>query len=477
MPSDGQTQHKNLFSKKLLGESMEKSFSLLIVRPSRKSPREWIQTVQTLMQITDSQFKVSAFIDPDPSEDFALIASYEQIPFEKSWTGIKTHKETYVVLDEEDRVSSGVPENTPTLPFDLIELLQQEVTAKFSLLSVLTRLQTFIQTITRLGSEEISFAEMISNATRNFLNARGTIYLKSGPHSKTLQIEAKSSEKNVLVTDDKLMLPSRFFREPEFINNPTNLHSPDAVPPEFQNLIGDNPFYLLPIDYHIPSPKHFLLVIPDILEKDSTESTIELKNAIELCFPLLGTSFSLHKNHLALKKRAEFDSMTGSYNRASIEEMLSNEIAQTKLQGNNLSILMIDLDHFKKINDKFGHLAGDDVLIELTKSISEVLRSEDRIGRYGGEEFLVILPGGTTKTAKVIAERILAKVEGLRFIKYPDIRLTVSIGIASYPEHAPHLIGLLSLADQMLYNSKYSGRNRASAPKERTGLSEPGSVS
>jgi diguanylate cyclase (GGDEF)-like protein len=315
---------------------------------------------------------------------------------------------------------------------------------------------------------------MISNASRNFLNARGVFYLKTVPHSKTLQVEAKSIETNFLVPDDQLMLPSYFFRKPEFINNPTTLHPPEHSSPEFSNLIGGNPFYLLPIDYHIPSPKHFLLVIPDLLEKESLQATIELKNSIELCFPLLGTSFSLHKNHLALKKRAEIDIMTGAYNRASIEEMLSNEITKTKLQGNNLSILMIDLDHFKKINDKFGHLAGDEVLIELTKNVSKVLRSEDRIGRYGGEEFLVILPGATTKTAQVIAERILSRVEELRFIKYPLIRLTVSIGIASYPEHAPHLTGLLSLADQMLYNSKYSGRNRASTPKEHIEPSEEG---
>ena len=451
---------------------MKKSFSLLIIRPSKKSQREWIQTVQTLIQVSDSPFKISAFIDPDPSEDFCLIANYEQIPFEKSWPEIKEHHETHVVLYEEDRVRAGVPENTPTLPFDFIELLQQEITAKFSLFSVLTRLQTFIQTITRLGSTEISFAQMISNATRNFLNARVIIYLKSDLQSKTLQIEAKSIEENFRATDHHFLLPPLFFRESDFINNPTTLHSPDFAPPEFRELIQNSPFYLLPIDCQLPLPKHFLLVIPNMLDKHEMKATVELKNAIELCFPLLGTSFFLHKNHFALKKKADFDTMTGAYNRASIEEILSNEITQTKLQGSSLSILMVDLDHFKKVNDKFGHLAGDEVLIELTRSISAALRSEDRIGRYGGEEFLLILPGTTIKTAKIIAERILKKVQELTFIKYPDIRLTVSIGIASYPEHAPHLIGLLSLADQMLYNSKYSGRNRASSPKDRIEPSE-----
>lgn len=456
---------------------MKKPFSLLIIRPSRKSQREWIQTVQTLIQLSDSQFKISSFIDPDPSEDFCLIANYGRIPFEKSWSEVKAHHETYVVLYEEDRFPAGVPENTPTLPFDFIELLQQELLAKFSLLSVLTRLQTFIQTITRLGSTEISFAQMISNATRNFLNAKGTIYLKSDLQSKTMQIEAKSIEGSSLATDHHCVLPSKFFREPAFINHPTTPHSPDSAPPELRSFIQDSPFYLLPIDYHSPSPQHFLLVIPDMLDKHEMESAAELKNAIELCFPLLGTSFSLHKNHLALKKRAEFDTMTGAYNRASIEEMLSNEIAQTKLQGNCLSVLMVDLDHFKKVNDQFGHLAGDEVLIAMTKSVSEVLRSEDHIGRYGGEEFLLVLPGTTIKTAKAIAERILKKVQGLTIIKYPTVHLTVSIGIASYPEHAPHLTGLLSLADQMLYHSKYSGRNRASAPKDQIDPSKKEDVS
>ena len=442
-------------------------FSLLIVRPSSKNQREWIQTVQTLIQISDSRFNISAFIDPDPSEDFCLIANYERIPFEKSWAEIKTHNETHVVLYEEDRHYGGVPEHLPIFPFDFIELLRQEVNAKFSLLSVLTRLQTFIQTITRLGSTEIPFAQMISDSTRNFLNAKGIFYLKSNSRSKTLQVEAKSIEGNLLITGEHGLPPPQFLREPYYINHPTTLHASESSPPEFRSFIQNSPFYLLPIDYHASAPKHFLLVIPDLIEQSELKASVELKNAIELCFPLLETSFSLHKNHLALKKRAELDTMTGTYNRASIEELLSTAIAQTKLQGNSLSILMVDLDHFKKINDKFGHLAGDEVLIEMTRSISEVLRSEDRIGRYGGEEFLVLLPGATIQTAKIIAERILSKVQKLKFGKYPDIRLTVSIGIASYPEHAPHILGLLSLADQMLYNSKYSGRNRASAPKDR----------
>ena len=455
---------------------MKSPFSLLIIRPSRKNQREWIQTVQTLIQISDSRFKIAAFVDPNPSEDFSLIANYERIPYGKSWAELKTHNETHVVLYEEDRNDSGVPEHLPTLPFDVIELLRQEVEAKFSLLSVLTRLQTFIQTITRLGSTEIPFAQMISNSTRNFLNAKGIIYLKSNSQSKTLRIEAKSIEGNQLITGEHGLPTPQFLREHYYINHPTTLHDSESAPAEFRSFIQTSPFYLLPIDYHASAPEHFLLVIPDLMEQNGLQASVELKNAIELCFPLLETSFSLHKNHLALKKRAEFDTMTGTYNRASIEELLSNAIAQTKLQGNSLSILMVDLDHFKKINDKFGHLAGDEVLIELTRNIAEVLRAEDRIGRYGGEEFLVILPGATIKTAKIIAERILSKVQRLKFVKYPDISLTVSIGIATYPEHAPHILGLLSLADQMLYNSKYSGRNRASAPKDRIDPSETESV-
>lgn len=445
---------------------MDHALSFLIVRPSQKNSREWVMIVQSLLQVANSTIRISGIIDPDPVEDLLLITDFEQIPLSRTFGDLPPRHITHVITYEEDRIPVGIPDNLPTIPFELVCLLILQIQYKFSLIAVITRLQTFIQTITRPGSSDQTFAQMIVQAVRNFLNAREVYYLKSSDMSGLLKIEAHNPDQETQATGKILQFPETFFQDSSGQNQPTSLKETASLSEELQKVVGLSPFYFFPVDSHQLVPSHFLLVIPDRAAQGNPHSKSELQNAVELCYPLLGTSFSLHKNHLALKKRAEFDLMTGAYNRASIEHILSLEIEQSKLLENKLSVMMVDIDHFKKINDSLGHHAGDEVLVQLAKSISGILRSEDRIGRYGGEEFLIILPRTGLREAKVIANRILTTVQEIRLSKYAEVRITVSIGIASYPDDAQHLVGLTSIADQMLYSSKFAGRNRYTSPDE-----------
>lgn len=171
---------------------------------------------------------------------------------------------------------------------------------------------------------------------------------------------------------------------------------------------------------------------------------------------------------LATKKMAEMaikDELTGLYNRRYFMENLEREIARAKRYGTEFSLCMKDLDHFKKINDKYGHLAGDIVLSEVGKMLRESMRQSDLACRYGGEEFTVILPNTLTKGALVVCERFRERVAAHQFqhnsSKY---HCTISIGIASYnPELKRSPAQIVEMADRALYQAKEEGRNRVVA--------------
>ncbi len=164
-----------------------------------------------------------------------------------------------------------------------------------------------------------------------------------------------------------------------------------------------------------------------------------------------------------LKKLSATDQLTGLPNRRYGFERLKDELARSKRGGHELSILMLDLDGFKRCNDRLGHLFGDDVLIKTAKTLLLSVRSMDVVARYGGDEFLIILPETSKRVAAQIAERIRAAVDGLAI--YPESadmgrRLSVSIGLASYPGQADTIEALLSNADTALYLAKKNGKNR-----------------
>jgi diguanylate cyclase (GGDEF)-like protein len=164
-----------------------------------------------------------------------------------------------------------------------------------------------------------------------------------------------------------------------------------------------------------------------------------------------------------LYEGATRDQVTGIYNRAYAEGQLEVEMAFARRHGGELSVMLLDVDHFKQINDRLGHGAGDDVLRELAARLVASCRLEDVIARWGGEEFLVLLRASDVTQARVAAERVLAGVAGTPFRQAQGpVEVTVSIGVAASGElpAGARADDLLELADTRLYAAKGSGRNR-----------------
>ena len=155
------------------------------------------------------------------------------------------------------------------------------------------------------------------------------------------------------------------------------------------------------------------------------------------------------------------DALTFLPNRRQIIGDLQREVMFSDRYGTPFSISMLDIDHFKNINDTYGHTIGDDVLRSLADELRQHIRHPDTIGRYGGEEFLVILPHSPLKAATEQAERLCKHVRSLRIkAGEQDISLTISIGVAQYQIHREGWQAFLSRADKALYQAKNEGRNR-----------------
>jgi diguanylate cyclase (GGDEF)-like protein len=172
----------------------------------------------------------------------------------------------------------------------------------------------------------------------------------------------------------------------------------------------------------------------------------------------------LEETH-SLKEAAEFqanhDSLTGLYNRRAILDFLEREFVLAARTGSCTGIIMLDLDRFKQINDTYGHAAGDDVLKESVKRILGAVRATDWVGRYGGEEFLIVLPECDREDTKACAERIrLAIADGAIAAQGARIAVTASLGVTVATRSAQDSQEAISTADRALYESKHSGRNR-----------------
>ncbi|OYT93847.1 MAG: GGDEF domain-containing protein [Burkholderiales bacterium PBB3] len=170
-----------------------------------------------------------------------------------------------------------------------------------------------------------------------------------------------------------------------------------------------------------------------------------------------GILMASERLHRELEQLASKDSLTGAFTRRALFELGDNEIARAQRQGTPLSALMLDLDHFKVVNDTHGHYVGDQVLNDFVQRVQGVLRRPAILGRYGGEEFVVLLPDTGREEALLVAERIRASKTVL-----PDVPVCqVSIGVASFAHGGPDsLRDLIGRADAGLYRAKELGRNR-----------------
>ena len=166
-----------------------------------------------------------------------------------------------------------------------------------------------------------------------------------------------------------------------------------------------------------------------------------------------------------MQQQALTDSLTGCYNRRSFELQLERDLHLATRMRQPLSLIMLDLDNFKNINDQAGHDAGDAALCMLADNVRAELRAVDTAARFGGDEFVIILPQANQEGAMLVAERLRKRISQMEVPEFGQV--TASFGVASFPVHASSRDTLLVAADRALYNSKDAGRNRVSLPAEK----------
>jgi diguanylate cyclase (GGDEF)-like protein/PAS domain S-box-containing protein len=225
---------------------------------------------------------------------------------------------------------------------------------------------------------------------------------------------------------------------------------------------------------HAAGVKHMYLCIPilaqgetlGILHLQATDGVPQL-NAMEISFKetfaaQVGLSIANIRLREALRTQSVRDALTGLYNRRYLEETLEREMRRAARAAQSLGILMIDLDHFKKFNDTYGHDAGDAVLRETAASLSKGIRAEDFVCRFGGEEFVVILPTADPETSRARAEKLRTKMRQLTIMHQGKSlgMVTISVGVAAFPAHGTSPKELMAAADAALYEAKRGGRDQ-----------------
>jgi len=162
-----------------------------------------------------------------------------------------------------------------------------------------------------------------------------------------------------------------------------------------------------------------------------------------------------------IREQAIRDPLTNLFNRRFLNEFMERELALARRNQKPLALVMLDLDHFKQLNDQFGHQTGDQIIELVAKHLLRQSRRSDILFRYGGEEFLVMLPNTSAQQARHLAETWRTQIEQSQvFSKEQSLSVTISAGIACYPEHGTTSFNLIQAADQALYQAKAAGRNQ-----------------
>jgi len=190
---------------------------------------------------------------------------------------------------------------------------------------------------------------------------------------------------------------------------------------------------------------------------------IELRQAKEKAETLAD---ELHNANVKLHELVFCDALTGLYNHRFFQEAMDRELDRSKRYKRELSLILFDIDHFKKVNDTYGHLVGDRVLVALSRTTENSVREADIIARYGGEEFAVILPETDFNSTRAVAERLRRDIENLHIdVDGVAIKITVSVGYTSYSHSATiqDKRAVIGMADKALYIAKQSGRNMVHA--------------
>lgn len=197
---------------------------------------------------------------------------------------------------------------------------------------------------------------------------------------------------------------------------------------------------------------------------DQTKNTADQNQFLYVFSSIVSSIVEHGYSALQARQQAKTDSLTGIANHRSFHQTIDREIARTNRKKNKFSLILIDIDNFKKINDTYGHQVGDAVIIDLTRRIASLIRTGDVLARYGGEEFGIILPDTELHGAETLASRILVAVSSkpIVYSQY-QISYTISLGLAVYDgNNAAKKDDLIAAADSALYASKHNGKNRYS---------------
>lgn len=196
----------------------------------------------------------------------------------------------------------------------------------------------------------------------------------------------------------------------------------------------------------------YIYLDTDTIINNFTQETCKLCEVLSKILHVLIENYNL-------KKISGIDKLTNLYTRKYFELALQNEIYISSTTEGQLSLIMIDIDKFKQVNDRFGHQRGDEILQKVAAIVMDSVRKTDICARYGGEEFIILLPRTGIEGAYSLAEKIRNKVENAKLLGY-HTPVTISLGIATYPDHSSWMRDLIDKADQALYHSKENGRNR-----------------
>lgn len=189
----------------------------------------------------------------------------------------------------------------------------------------------------------------------------------------------------------------------------------------------------------------------------------ELRARLQVGERIIRSHDGLVETREALEFEASHDPLVHIWNRRAIIELLGTELGRAKRLNTPLSVFFVDLDSFKRVNDSFGHVVGDDVLRSTAEKISRTVREYDHVGRYGGEEFLVVLPNCTAETAQEVAERVRQQIGNEPFVIAPiQVKTTASIGVCQW-HSGQNILELIQRADAAMYRAKQYGRNRVEA--------------
>ncbi|TVQ20560.1 MAG: diguanylate cyclase [Leptolyngbya sp. DLM2.Bin15] len=203
-------------------------------------------------------------------------------------------------------------------------------------------------------------------------------------------------------------------------------------------------------------------------------SSAELLARVRTHLELKHTRDQLQRVLSEVQRMATIDSLTGVLNRRCLFDIANREFERSQRYGSVFTLLMLDVDHFKRINDTYGHRVGDEVLKELTQAIQRSLRQVDQFGRYGGEEFVIVLPEIPLHLARQVGDRLRMLSSQLSVpTKNDPISLTVSIGIAAYDPQDKAVEDIFERADRALYQAKAEGRDRCCVWGEFDGSNTP----